>query len=146
MKHYFASLTVALLLAQSAVANDLKAEIEAANATFMAAFGKDAAAVAALYSATGQVMPNGAEPISGGTEIAAFWQSVFDAGVVDVTLETLEVERTDAGAVEVGRVTLRTADGSIADRGKYIVIWRHENGAWRLHRDLFNSNVPPPAS
>jgi ketosteroid isomerase-like protein len=145
MKIRFQALILAFLLSPSAMADDLKAEIEAANAAFSAAFGKDAAAVAALYSSAGQVMPNGAEPVSGSAAIAAFWQSVFDSGVVGVTLETLEVERTDAGAVEVGRVTLRTADGSIADRGKYIVIWRHENGAWRLHRDLFNSNVPPPA-
>lgn len=145
MKRLFALLVAALLVSQPAAASDLKAEIEAANANFMAVFGKDAAAVAALYTSTAQVMPTGAEPVSGHAAITAFWQSVFDAGVVGVTLEALEVERTDAGAVEVGRVTLRNANGEIADRGKYVVIWRHENGEWKLHRDIFNSNVPPPA-
>jgi ketosteroid isomerase-like protein len=33
-------------------------------------------------------------------------------------------------------------DGTIADKGKYIVVWKKEDGKWKLHRDLSNSDLP----
>ena len=29
-------------------------------------------------------------------------------------------------------------------RGKYMIIWRREEGQWKLHRDIFNSSMPAP--
>jgi ketosteroid isomerase-like protein len=34
--------------------------------------------------------------------------------------------------------------GKTADQGTYMVVWRHEDGKWRLFRDNFASSVPPP--
>ena len=32
----------------------------------------------------------------------------------------------------------------LTDRGKYLVVWkRGADGNWRLHRDIFNSSLPP---
>jgi hypothetical protein len=36
----------------------------------------------------------------------------------------------------------KAQDGSILDTGKYIVIWKRENGAWKWHRDIWNSSRP----
>jgi hypothetical protein len=32
----------------------------------------------------------------------------------------------------------------VLDHGKYIVVWRNADGKWKLLRDLFSTNVPPP--
>ena len=29
------------------------------------------------------------------------------------------------------------------DSGKFIVIWKQEGGQWKLHRDIWNSSMPP---
>ena len=34
------------------------------------------------------------------------------------------------------------ADDQVADQGKYIVLWPQVDGAWKLHRDIFNSSLP----
>ena len=47
-------------------------------------------------------------------------------------------------AAEVGRYVLAMADGTEVDRGKYIVLWRHTEDGWKLHRDIFNSDLPAP--
>jgi len=40
---------------------------------------------------------------------------------------------------------LEQADrGYVLDKGKYIVIWKQEEGQWKLHRDIFNSSMPAP--
>ncbi len=38
-------------------------------------------------------------------------------------------------------------DGSKnVDKGKYIVVWKKENGDWKVWRDIWNSDNPPPPS
>jgi uncharacterized protein (TIGR02246 family) len=138
-------LSVLLLMALPAVAEDgIRAEIEAANAKWEAAAARgDGAAVAALYTADGQLLPSGSDVVSGSQVIADFWQAVFDSGVKGVTLETVEVEGHGDTAHEVGRLELRGADGQVLDRGKYIVIWKKEGGSWKLQRDIWNTSVAP---
>ena len=31
---------------------------------------------------------------------------------------------------------------SVTDIGKYLVVWKREGGAWRLHIDIWNTNAP----
>jgi len=120
-----------------------RTDIDEANKNFMAHFGNhDATNLAGLYTDNGQVMAASAPIIEGQTDIANFWQSVFDAGIATATLETVELDGSDTLLTEVGRYTLETVDGSQADEGSYIVIWHNIDGQWKLHRDMFNSSIP----
>jgi len=120
-----------------------RAKVLAGNKKFMAAFGqKNAGALAKLYTKGGQLLPPGSEVVSGGAAIQAFWQGALDAGLVQATLDTVEVEGHRDTAIEVGRYTLRGADGQVADAGKYLVIWKVEGRSWKLHRDIWNSSPP----
>ncbi len=71
-----------------------------------------------------------------------FWKSVFDAGIKQAKLETLEVKAMGGSAVEVGKYTLYAEDNQIADSGKYMVSWKKINGQWKLHRDIWNTSLP----
>ena len=60
-----------------------------------------------------------------------------------IQLETLEVQGSGDFAYEVGTYTLSgKRQGDHTDRGKYIVIWKNEDGQWKLHRDIFNTDLP----
>jgi ketosteroid isomerase-like protein len=133
-----------LCLAPVAYAGSVRTAIEAANAQFSAAAAKgDGAALAALYSTDGQVMPAGSAPIRGTEAIQKFWQGALDSGVATVSLKTTDVFGRGPTATEVGEYELRGKVGEVLDRGKYIVIWRHIDGTWKLLRDMFSTNVPP---
>lgn len=115
--------------------------IAAGNRRFMDAFARgDAAAVAALYTVNGSVLPPGAEPVEGPVAIQRFWESVFGLGITGAALESGEIEVADNFAYEVGRYTMTTADGAVADAGKYIVIWKLDGDRWMLHRDIWNTS------
>jgi ketosteroid isomerase-like protein len=130
-------------VSQPAYADGVRSAIEAANAVFSAAAAKgDGAGLAALYVAEGQVMPAGSEPIRGTAAIQKFWQGALDSGIAGVGLKTLEVFAQGATATEVGQYELHDKTGKVLDRGKYIVVWRHEGGKWKLLRDMFSTNVP----
>lgn len=122
----------------------LRKEIAEANDQFMAAVGQqDAAAVAALYTKEGQVLPPNSDFVTGREAIQGFWQAVMDMGIRRVDLETGEVEGRGKTAIEVSRFTLYAEGDAVADTGKYIVVWKQKGGGWKLHRDIFNSSMPP---
>ena len=132
-------------LTPAAYADAVKSAIEAANAQFSAAAEKgDGAALAALYSPDGQVMPPGSDPIRGTEGIQKFWQGALDSGVAAIGLKTIEVFGHGTTATEVGAYELRDKTGKVVDHGKYIVVWQHARGTWKLLRDMFSTNVPPP--
>ncbi|GAC1564345.1 MAG: hypothetical protein NVS2B7_38280 [Herpetosiphon sp.] len=125
-------------------AGSVRAAIERENQQFMAAFERqDAAAMAYFYTDDGAALPPGGPLTSGKAAIQQVWEGAFAAGLKVARLETKEVESFDDTAYEVGHYTLEAAGGQVADRGKYIVIWKRREGHWRLHRDIWNSNGAP---
>lgn len=124
---------------------DVSAEVQAVNNQFAAAFSaRDAAGVAAHYTETGQVLPPNHAPVTGRSEIQAFMESLFEMGLAGLELTTTEATAVDSLAVEVGRYRLMGAAGETLDEGKYLVWWQRTPAGWRLHRDIFNSNVAMP--
>jgi uncharacterized protein (TIGR02246 family) len=124
---------------------EVRDAIVAANANFMTTYkGGDAASMAALYTENGQLLPPNGDFVTGRQAIEGFWQALFDMGIKEVKLESVEVEGHGETAIEVGKFTLKGEGGQELDAGKYIVIWKREDGQWKLHRDIFNSSKPAP--
>lgn len=134
-----------LLVCWPAAAQDtgVRPAIEAANKQFIAAFAKqDAAAVAAFYTTTGEAYPPNSGVVRGRPELQKMWKSVMDSGIASASLTTTEVESSGDLAYESGSYEMRTKDGTMADRGKYIVVWKRVGGKWMLHRDIWNTSQP----
>ena len=124
---------------------EIREAIAAANRGFLEAFAQgDAAGAAAIYTDDAAILPPNGETMNGRAAIQGFWQGALDMGLVGATLETVELETYPTGAVEVGKYTFSVAGGQVVDRGKYIVVWKQEVGAWKWHRDIWNSSLPAP--
>ena len=120
----------------------LKAQIEAANRRFMDLFDSgDLPALADCYTSDAQFLVPGMEPLVGRAAISAALGGLRGEGN-SLRLETLEAEGVGDAAWESGRYAVATPDGAIADRGKYVVVWRREDDRWRLHRDIINTSLP----
>ncbi|TQV78663.1 SgcJ/EcaC family oxidoreductase [Denitrobaculum tricleocarpae] len=120
-----------------------KAAIEAVDAEFEAALSAGSASrLAGVYTENGQALPPNGPIVSGRKALEVFWQGAVDAGLASVELETVELEDFGDSAVQVGRYTLKAADGTTADVGKLMILWKKEDGEWRWHRDIWNSSNP----
>lgn len=123
----------------------VRAAVEAGNKKFSAAAAsKDAAGLAALYTTDAEALPPNGDVVKGRPAIQAMWKGVLDSGVTGVDLATTEVEAQGPLAFEVGTYVIKVKDGAVADRGKYVVVWKKVGGQWRLHRDIWNTSQPPP--
>ena len=131
-------------------ADDVRGAIEAQNRAFGdAARAGDAAAIGALYTEDGRVLPPNAAPVIGTAGLVEFWGGVLASGISGIVLTTEEVSYAGGEtATEFGSAVLSADDGSVADEAKYAVLWKRTPAGWRMHRDIWNSNrpSPPPAA
>ncbi|HEX5043706.1 MAG TPA: DUF4440 domain-containing protein [Candidatus Polarisedimenticolaceae bacterium] len=134
------------LAAQGGARDEVRGRIEAVNAAFMKAVaGGDAAALAAFYASSGQVLPPGSEPVQAKDAIQSFWKGVLDSGVKAADLKTTDLVVGGDVAAETGTYEMKAADGAVLDRGKYVVVWQREQGDWKIYRDIWNSSLAPAA-
>ena len=126
--------------------SNVRAEIEAANKKLMAAIKRgDVTEVAHVYRSDVKVLPPYMEMLKGRQAAQAIWQGGIEMGIKEVALETVEVTEGGGVACEIGRYThiIQASDGeTITDKGKYLVIWKHEKGSWKIDTEIWNSSLP----
>jgi ketosteroid isomerase-like protein len=70
------------------------------------------------------------------------WGGFINAGIGAIELNTIEVWGDENFITEEGTFVLKAKDSTQLDKGKYLVLWKKENGKWRFHRDISNSDLP----
>lgn len=134
---------------ESAPAFDLNAakkEIEASNRNFMEFFAKgDSVSLANLYTSDGQLMFADAPSYEGRAKIQNVFAGISKSGLTKADLKTQDVFGNEDLLAEQGIVDLYANDKAVAQE-KYIVLWKKEDGKWKMFRDISNSNWPAPAS
>ncbi len=119
-----------------------KAEIEAANKEFMAFFAAgDSVELANLYTQDAKFMNTGAPSITGRKNIQSALSGIMKSGISRAGLITVEVWGTEDLITEEGEISLFVEEAEVY-QGKYMVLWKKDDGKWKLFRDIFNSNLP----
>lgn len=119
-----------------------RAEIEAANKAFSALFAAgDSVGLANFYTEDAKFMSGGAPAVSGRKNIQSAMSGFIQSGITKVDLRLNDVWGTEDLLVEEGELSLFAGDAEVAQE-KYIVVWKKEDGKWKLFRDIFNSNLP----
>jgi uncharacterized protein (TIGR02246 family) len=123
----------------------VRSAIESGNKKFSAAAARgDAAAMASLYTTDAEAFPPNSDMAKGRAAIEAVWRGALDSGIGGVELTTADVESQGPLAYEVGTYVIKLKNGTVADRGKYVVVWKKAGGQWMLHRDIWNTSQPAP--
>jgi len=121
---------------------ELQARIDATDGRFMAAFnaGDIAGAARAAYTRDATLMPPGAPAVRGLEDIVGFWTAAAPAlGVERVQLSTVSLTPAGDLVCQIGRAVL-TIGGQDAV-GKYVVLWKEEDGELRWHVDIWNMDA-----
>ena len=147
--NFFIVNTLCLLLLSCAAPQEdsslIDEGISKTNEAFISAVANgDAAGVAAQYTNDAQFMPPNSDFVIGKQEIQKVMQGFIDLGVKRLNLESTEIKAVGDTAFEVGKYTLFGEGDQVLDNGKYITIWKKVGEEWKLHRDIFNSNLPFP--
>ena len=79
----------------------------------------------------------GIEGVLGGrAAIEKFWPAALSGGLKALTLAATETDGRGDLRVETGTYTALGANRSELSRGQYLLVWKREDGAWKIHRDF----------
>jgi ketosteroid isomerase-like protein len=113
---------------------------------------KDVAALLAAYTDSPTVYSNHTLPVRGRGALEPFLSAFIHGGNIislSYTTEELAVYGDSAWQILTYRVSVQPtgATAVVSDSGAGFALWlRDAAGGWRIHRDIFNSSVPLPAS
>jgi len=122
-----------------------KAAIAASNKVFGACFATgDSTTFANCYTSDACINVTGMPQMCGTKAITAFFNGGHKMGITNLALTTEEVMGGKEAVVETGKYEMFVGDKVSVEKGKFIVVWKEENGKWKMHRDIWNSDAPPP--
>ena len=105
----------------------------------------DSTAMAAHYASDAIVMPPNSEPVKG-KDIVNLWGGALRMGVKDLKLDIKDISGGGDLYAETGNYEMFGAENKSLDKGKYVVVWKKDNGNWKMYRDIWNSNMAMPSS
>jgi len=122
--------------------------IDSLNAVFGSMVSKgDSVGLASLYTSDAKFMMPNSPTVSGRSAIQSAFAGLFAAmGTPGLKLTTTDIWGTEELITEVGSYSMTDQSGKEIETGKYIDLWKMEDGKWKLHRDIFNSDNPAAPS
>jgi ketosteroid isomerase-like protein len=102
--------------------------------------GQDVTGLDFVYTRDARVLPPGAPMMEGREQAKGFWREAIKAlGLRSAKLTTVDAEAVGDSVVEIGRAELLVGSG-LTVTVKDVVQWKHEDGDWRWHVDIWNAN------
>ena len=108
---------------------------------------KDASKAAALYSTTGVVMPPNRALMRGRQFVQQYYDDRFAEGASDLEIDAADISGQGNLAYASGdyRLNLVPKDGQKRrDRGKFLWVFRKNNGVWTIEYVIFSSDFTAP--
>jgi ketosteroid isomerase-like protein len=127
-------------------ASDLRTQMEAANATFLAAYSSQSrTAFKGIYTPDAMLLPPRSQPLVGADAIGSFWaDSIKDGKRTNPTLQIVSVWAEGRYAYQVARYTVDTVDGQGATAkvaGNAVRIFeKQSDGKWLTKVHIFNAD------
>lgn len=125
-----------------------RAAIEAQAKAFMDGLERgDARAAARVFTADAKLIVSGfADVVAGRASIENFWQSAVNNGVKGLRLTTIDLDGAGALRVETGSYQVLGPGGADLGSGHYLFVWKKEDGAWKIFRDIGTERPASTAS
>ena len=130
---------------------EVRAAIGAIDKKFMEDANRgDAAAGAEAYTDDAVLMPPNHSPLEGKQAIEQYLAEIapqFRASNFQLSILEVDVQgdMTIVRGTYSANITIPGVDVPMEDRGKTLQVWKKQaDGSWKIHRDIWNSNMPIP--
>lgn len=130
--------------AQAPPAFDLlaaRALIEQKNAQFTAAhIAGDVAAIDAMFTRDAKSFPPGAEAVVGPEALHTLTVDYLKSGITAFTEKTTDLYGTADLLIDQGEYSVTYGPENTVERGKYLNVWKQEDGEWKIHANIWNTS------
>lgn len=95
------------------------------------------------YTRDGKIFPPNSDAVVGRESIAKLISAYMKFGIKTYKDETRSLYGNEDNLIEEGVYSFGDSKGNVMDKGKYIAIWRKEDGDWKIYSNMFNTSLPP---
>lgn len=95
---------------------------------------------AARYTNEACVFAPNMPRVCGIDAITKFYWFGGESQTLTLDIQGQEVSGTEKEVTEVGTYRVIDDEGTLLDEGKFIAIYRNEDGIWKVHREIWNSD------
>lgn len=106
----------------------------------------DSAAIDAMFTEDARSYPPGADASIGLPAIHALTVEYLKAGIREFREETTDFYGNAEYVVDAGTYVLTYGPGPVTERGKYLNVWKHVDGSWKLQSNMWNTNAGDAAA
>lgn len=122
----------------------VKKYINEMNKTYQDRFThNDTAFYVERYCADAAIMPEQMNAFVGRDSIRHFNYNDGNNKEFKVDILAKNIYGNEELIIEEGTYSFPDGKGGSVDNGKFIAIWKQEDGKWKLYREIWNSNNPP---
>ncbi|TPV32822.1 SgcJ/EcaC family oxidoreductase [Paucihalobacter ruber] len=100
----------------------------------------NAKAVAKFYTEDGVFMPHNSQIFTGREEIEKAFEGFIAGGFTDLDVESTWAEGCGDYLLDTEQWTLSNGKDTLI--GKSLVIWKKEDGMWKMYKDMINTDTP----
>jgi ketosteroid isomerase-like protein len=101
----------------------------------------DIAAVDALFTKDARSLPPGAGPVIGLAAIHALTEEYVKLGIAEFTETTTTFDGNEDLIVDQGDYTVVYGKDRTVEKGKYLNVWKKEQGVWKIATNIWNANA-----
>ena len=123
-----------------------RAIIEGQNARFTKAHvAGDVATIDAMFTRDAKSFPPGAEPAIGPAALHTLTVEYLKAGIKSFSEQTTDLYGNGELLVDQGEYIVTYGPENTVERGKYLNVWKQEDGEWKIHANMWNASPPAAA-
>jgi ketosteroid isomerase-like protein len=123
--------------------DSVKAHIEKMNKSYAKRFTtKDRTFYEERYCKDAAVYCPNVPPVIGIDSIVAFFYTGENSNLI-MELPPNDIYGNADLVVEDGTYNFPDGKGGSLDKGKFIALWKKEDGKWKLYREIWNTDLPP---
>jgi uncharacterized protein (TIGR02246 family) len=102
----------------------------------------DSAAMVNIFARDARVLPPNADPVIGRPAIERMTSDYLTYGITEFREETTAFYGNADMLIDEGTYVMVYGKVPVRENGKYVNIWRREDGNWRIYSNMWNTNAP----
>jgi len=121
--------------------------IEQKNAQFTAAHvAGDVATIDAMFTRDARSFPPGADAAIGSAALHTLTVEYLKSGIKAFTERTTDLYGDGDLLIDQGEYVVTYGPDNTVERGKYLNVWKQEDGTWKIHANIWNTSPTSAAA